>query len=288
MRKPLSLILTIVFFLVVFFTGKGWATPVSVEDNTILEIKPDVSNSEPPKADTLPTAKIPNRPALMYVKKGINSRFEIFFLDLKYDYDLVDFEYYRAWCLDKNKKLKRNTIHYVRLYNTYEHGIPADVKIINWNQINFIINQKNVSKSVIQEAIWHLTNNKNKLSIEAQQLVKEAEDKGKDYVPGEGDLLGIICYPDRLQPILLEYTIPPKAATFDVAPAFFEPPLAVSGAGVVPPIVPPIIPPIIIPPNTPEPYNPPDKPKPVSEPCTILLLGGGLAAYFALKKVRSF
>ncbi|MHC1729613.1 MAG: hypothetical protein AB9866_27030 [Syntrophobacteraceae bacterium] len=99
------------------------------------------------------------------------------------------------------------------------------------------------------------------------------------------EVIGIICYPEKQQPVLLEYVIPPKVAAFDIAPAFFEPPLTPPVPAFTPPVVPPIIPPII--PLGPEPNDPiPDKPKPVSEPGVFLLLSGGMAVFLTMRRIN--
>ena len=91
----------------------------------------------------------------MFIRWGTDSRFELFFLDVRYGYDLVDFESYKAWCLAKHKPIRRNAIHKVRLYNCYDPNLPPEFKAMEWNQINYIINHKSGSKKDIQQAIWH-------------------------------------------------------------------------------------------------------------------------------------
>ena len=46
-----------------------------------------------------PSAKIPDSPVQMFIRRGPNGRFELFFIDVKYGYDLADFQFYKAWCL---------------------------------------------------------------------------------------------------------------------------------------------------------------------------------------------
>ncbi len=128
----------------------------------------------------------------MFIRQGPNSRFELFFIDVRYGYDLVDFEFYKSWCLQKDKPIRRNAIHKIRLYNCYDPNLPPEFRGMEWNQINYIVNHKKGSKEAIQQAIWHFTysGKPQKLSAEAAQLVEEANLKGKDYIPAEGELAG--------------------------------------------------------------------------------------------------
>jgi len=238
-----------------------------------------------------PRAKIPDSPVHMFIRQGPDTRFELFFLDVRYGYDLVDFEFYKAWCLQNNKAIRRNAMHRVRLYNSYDPDLPAELKGVQWNQINYIINHKTGSKETIQQAIWHFTDSGKSitLSADAAQLVQAADLKGKDYKPADGDLIAVICRPEeKKQPVFIEYTIP-EAAPMDVSPASFDPPVSPPAAGMSFPVglalVPliPIIPLIPTGPDCPPspPYFPPSPPSPppptIPEPCSLLLLASGLA-----------
>ena len=227
--------------------------------------------------------KIPTAPVHMFIRQGPESRFELFFTDVRYDHDLVDFEFYKGWCLLKDKPIRRNAIHTVRLYNCYDPNLPGEFKNIGWNQINYIINHKKGSKEAIQQAIWHFTESKQTgtLKPEAYELINEANLKAKDYKPAEGELIAVICQPDApKQPVFLEYKIPASAAVA-VASDIFLPVIPTEGAMFVPfwvPLIPliPLVPVVPFTPDHPDEPKPPPEYPPVPEPASWLLLASGM------------
>jgi hypothetical protein len=214
----------------------------------------------------------------------------LFFLNIRYGYDLVDFEFYKAWCLAKNKPIRRNAIHRVRLYNCYDPNLPLEFRGMEWNKINYIVNHKRGSKKVIQDAIWHFADSKHQktLGVEATQLVEEANLKGKDYIPAEGEILAVICQNvGNKQPVFIEYIIP--AAIIPEAPVIAAPPEIAAATGFyIPPwlaLIPlaAIIPFVI--PSGPSPSPPSPPPPPVPEPSILLLLAGGVAGILLSRRV---
>ncbi len=277
----------LVLCLILIFSSSGvvFAVPIeSVPD-------PQIQGGDQIAVATVPgppAVKIPDRPVHMYIRQGTDSRFEVFFIDVRYGYDLVDFEYYKAWCLQRNKPIRRNAMHKVILYNSYDPDLPPPFRSFEWNQINYIINHKKGTMEAIQQAIWHFTNPEKPqtLSAEAAQLVEEANLDGKDYRPGEGELLAVICKPQDKKQVVFVVVKIPEAVTFEVAPATFVPP--VPPLAVTPPFIPiiPIIPIIpTTPPSTPPPDPPPGPPS-TPEPSSLLLLASGVACILISWRVR--
>jgi len=230
----------------------------------------------------VPTPKIPDKEVSIYIRNGSESRFELFFVDAGYDLDVVDFEYYKAWCLEKGKRIRRNAMHEIRAYNCYDPNLPDRFKNADWDRINYIINHKRGSKSDVQQAIWYILGQekKGKISKEAMELVEEAMEKGRDYRPGEGELIAVIIAPAKQQAVAIELPVP-KAETFDTAPAFFAPEaLPVGSSFHFFPFFPPIFPP-----DHPEPPPPPPPPPPTPEASTMLLIGTGLAFTWMTRRV---
>ena len=156
--------------------------------------------------------KIPKFPVQMYVRMGTSSHFQLFFLNVKYGYDLKDFQFYSAWCIRKGAPLPGHTVHTVRLYNSSGPNLPPEFKRMQWRQINYLINHKKGSRQDLQLAIWRMAkccSTTTKMSPGALRLIHEANLKGKDYTPVAGDLVAIICEPlVREQPLFIEYKIP--------------------------------------------------------------------------------
>ena len=286
-KIELCLVLLMILVCVLFWHDHLLAAPITnlpPEETEPIQVDPEVL----PSANAgISGPKIPGGPVHMFIRQGQRSRFELFFLDLKYEYDLVDFQFYKAWCLQKERKIRRNAIHEVRLFNCYDPNLPPEFKKMDWNRINYIINHKEGPKSVIQEAVWHFSDNRDRaISEEALSLVEKATQEGKEFQPKEGELLAIICQAAGKQPVMLEYLIPSQE-TFDVAPAFYAPEAAISpGIEAFPNLLPliPLIPPAIIPliPTDPTyPEVPPEPPNPVPEPPSLVLAGSALVAFLS-------
>ncbi|MCE5241650.1 MAG: hypothetical protein ABFD98_00995 [Syntrophobacteraceae bacterium] len=234
--------------------------------------------------------KIPPTTVHMFLRQGPESRFEIFFTDVRYDTDLVDFEFYQAWCLEKDKPIRRNAIHKVKLHNCYDPALPPAFRHMDWNRINYIINHKRGSKEAVQLAIWYFTNGEQPISLneEAALLVEEAFLKGKSYVPTAGELIAIICQPDeRKQPLFLVFKIP-------------EPPLEVASDIFIPPIPPvvgasfpfalaaiPLVPVVPLIPGGGDTPGDHDHPSPVPEPASLFFALTGAAGVLASRFRRN-
>ncbi|MFZ0928747.1 MAG: PEP-CTERM sorting domain-containing protein [Syntrophobacteraceae bacterium] len=165
---------------------------------------------------------------------------------------------------------------------------------MEWNQINYVVNHKKGSKEDIQQAIWHFAGSEKQttFSVEAAQLIEEANLKGKDYKPAEGELLAVICKPDeKKQPVFIEYKLP-EAINNDVAPDSIVPAAAPAAAGSSFPAWLPLLTVIPVIPFIPwEPTPPPDWPSPppspsetIPEPSSLLLLASGIAGLLISRK----
>jgi hypothetical protein len=281
-----------VLILILASSSPGFAVPIE----SIPE--PDIHGGDLIASSTAPSppsAKIPDSPIEIFIRPGPNSRFELFFIDVRYGYDLVDFEFYKAWCLVKSKPIRRNAIHKIRLYNCYDPNLPPELKNMKWNQINYVINHKRGSKEAVQQTIWHFANSEKPatFSMEATQLIEEADLKGKDYKPAEGELLAVICKPDeKKQPVFIEYKIP-EAINVDVAPESLVPAAIPAGASGSFPAWLPLLTVIPVIPFIPwEPSSPPDWPplppsptETVPEPSGLLLLASGITSILISRKV---
>jgi hypothetical protein len=274
----------LVFALVLIFLSSATGLAVPIESIAEPEIPGCCQVAAAPAVDP-PMVKIPDSPVHMFLREGSNSRFELFFLDVKYGWDLVDFEFYKAWCLSKNKPLRRNTIHRIRLYNYYSPDLPSELRGTRWNQINYVINHKQGPKEAVQQAIWYFTDGEKqaKPSAEAARLIEEAELKGKDYIPGQDELIAVVCVPEKeKQPVFIEYKIPQPVY---LAAAAYTPPLPEESGMSFPYLV--TLAPLAllaIGSGGGGPTPPPPPPHPIAEPSGVVLLAIGIAAILITRK----
>jgi hypothetical protein len=218
--------------------------------------QPDLLSMSLAESRKPPTVNIPRELITMYLKSpGADSRFEMRFEDIPDGYDLVNNDFYPGWCADRSKRIHRNTTHIVKLYSSYDPDLPPEARRINWNRINYLLNHKEGKQSSIQRAIWHLTNGSRRLPKEVESLVRDAEEKGTDFIPGEGEVMAIICYSGiHKQMTFIEYGLPvvlslagapPPIAELGAAPVIGPVAAAPSvpwplAFGVIPPIIGPI------------------------------------------------
>lgn len=265
----------------------------------------------PEKPQVASDVKLPSGPVHMFIRRGEQSRFELFFLDVKYDYDVSDFEFYNAWCLEKDKKIATSALHRVRLYHVDEADLPPKFKATPWDQINYLINHKEGSKTVVQEAIWYLADNRHKPgSPEAVQLIEKAAANGRNFQPGEGQLVAIICLAEGKQAVFIELPIPATTVA-EAFPVPYPPPPPMPVLSSLPSWLPltavPVIIPFMIPegssdsaPSFPSSYTvtptlasnemrdrPSESPvNPIPEPSSVLLIATGVVGLCAWGKVR--
>lgn len=232
-----------------------------------------------------PTLKLPDAPVHMFLREGQESRFELFFIDARYGWDIEDYKFYKVWCLESRKPFHKNAMHLVRLYSSYSSDLPSQLKGMDFNRINYIINHKPqpYSKKAVQQAIWYFTDyeKSEKLSDEAVAMIEEAKEKGKDYVPGDGELIAVVVLPDiKKQAAFIEVPVPP--AVMEVAPAAFIAPLVPAAGGWLLPL--PLLPLLALDHHSSPPSSPPNHHHQISEPDVLALLTVGVYAVVVVRR----
>lgn len=132
---------------------------------------------------------------------------------------------YNAWCVDLSHVIYTGAQYTANVYDSYQ--APTDIVDIyaNLDLINYIINQDYSSFAKpydIQVAIWLLIDNTTPYGITdaALAIVDDAKLNGEGFVPGCGQILGVIVEPieNNAQHLILEYPAPcPQAPTDDTA-----------------------------------------------------------------------
>jgi hypothetical protein len=133
---------------------------------------------------------------------------------------------YAGWCIQDH--IFGNLIQVAQvatLYSSIGSGLPADVRSLPWNKINYVLNHKirGAGKTDlqffqdVQTAIWRLLGEPNPdfgVSPQAQQMVNAAN-ANPTYVPGNGDIVAVIVYsdgmgtanPNSVQESIIEVTV---------------------------------------------------------------------------------
>lgn len=131
---------------------------------------------------------------------------------------------YPAWCVDLD-----NLIYTGLTYTSYSHDSTDGADgLVDYSEnidlINYILNQDYVSQGysvlAVQSAIWALiddTTSPYGFIIGTDVIVNDARANGEGFVPGCGDVMGIILEPieDNAQHLIIEYPVPCSQDTSD-------------------------------------------------------------------------
>jgi hypothetical protein len=234
-----------VFVLALALPGVVLADPMDPPQDPLVPVvlaaaTPEPISATPVSEPVVPELKLPKDPVTLYLKHpGPESRFEITFSDVPEGYDIENNKPYLGWCANRSFEIEKNATHRVLVYSSYEPVLPLYVRNGKWDQINYILNHKQGKQADVQEAIWYLTNEKKRpASKAAMDMINDAADSGKGFIPKEGEILAVICDPGiGDQPMFIEHVVT-KVETL----GFFEelPVLAATKGFSVPLIPPPI------------------------------------------------
>ena len=128
-------------------------------------------------------------------------------------YDVGDASY-PGWCVDMRYDIPRDTDILVTLYSSLSP--PPALASERWDMVNYILNNKDgLVMMDIQRAIWYFVKMdgigwwNGVPSAGAQAIVDDALANGDGFIPGEGDILAIICVPETdTQITIIEIEIP--------------------------------------------------------------------------------
>ena len=136
---------------------------------------------------------LPGTPVTMTVADGSVSYFVITLSNVPAGYDVLNGDYL-GWCLDRGHNMSRSTLLNVTLYSSLNPPVSLNTK--PWNQINYILNNKQGTMDDVQQALWYFMGwwSFGNLSPTAQTLVNEAN-AHSDFVPAFGQIVAVICLP---------------------------------------------------------------------------------------------
>jgi len=172
---------------------------------------------------------LPSTIVWIEVSNGTESYFSTVLSDVPSGYDVANGAYV-GWCVDRTADMERSpTKHAVTLYSsTSPLGELASEK---WDMVNYILNHKQGTREDIQQAIWYFINmvgNYTPTSPIAIAIVNDAIANGNGFVPSNGQIVAVICYPEALLPdgpvqiSIIEITTPviSEFSSFLILPMF--------------------------------------------------------------------
>jgi len=141
---------------------------------------------------------------------------------------------YTGWCVDTEHGIDRTQTYLVNLYSSYDAALPAEIAGVDWNRINYVLNNKDAGTADdIQAVLWYIVSGDwytdaawgYSHTATADAILADAMANGAGYEPEEGDILAVICLPvgseeERAQMIVIEIMVPPLESGY--TPGFWK------------------------------------------------------------------
>jgi hypothetical protein len=144
---------------------------------------------------------LPPTPVRIEVSNGTESYFDTKLTDVPLGYDVTNGTYL-GWCVDVRTEMARSpATHTVILYSS--SNPPGELASEKWDVVNYVLNHKQGTARDIQQAIWyfiHMDGSYSPTSAVAWAIVNDTLENGSGFVPGEGQMIAVICYPTILFP----------------------------------------------------------------------------------------
>jgi len=144
---------------------------------------------------------LPSTPVMIEVSNGTESYFNTKLSDVPSGYDVANGTYL-GWCVDIRTEMTRSpATHAVFLYSS--SNPPGQLASEKWDMANYILNHKQGTAQDIQQAIWyfiHMNSNYTPTSTVAWIIINDTLMNGNGFVPGNGQIIAVICYPIILFP----------------------------------------------------------------------------------------
>ena len=176
---------------------------------------------------------------LSTVALGTQSFFSSTLSNVPAGYD-VENGNYLGWCVDLSHMNLPPSPLTVKLISSYD--IPAEYMgniwaTESWDMVNYILNHKPTVYDTgdiydIQMAIWNFVDNivgdgdhnpNRDPSADSLALIADAYANGTGFVPSEGDVVAVICFPEgNAQLTIIEVQIPETPGNEGLTPGFWK------------------------------------------------------------------
>ncbi|MGD0160791.1 MAG: hypothetical protein ABSB89_10915 [Candidatus Bathyarchaeia archaeon] len=160
-----------------------------------------------------PTLNLPPNPVDVIVQNDTTSYFVTTLSNVPGGYDVTNGPY-SGWCIDHNITMTRNETFVALLYSSLNPP-PGNYSDIQWDKVNYILNNKLANFTETQDAIWNFVNNTstNFQSLDPNEtaLVNASYEYGTGFVPSPGQSVAVIVFPQSsgsFQDSIIEATMP--------------------------------------------------------------------------------
>lgn len=167
---------------------------------------------------------LPSTPVTIEVSNSTESYFSITLSNVPSGYDVTNGTYL-GWCVDRTAGMAGSpAIHEVELYSSINP--PGTLASEKWDMVNYILNHKQGTSDDIQQAIWYFINmlgtsgNYTPTSTVALAIVSDTLANGTGFVPGDSQIIAVICFPQDLLPKQASVQISIIEITNPVIPEF--------------------------------------------------------------------
>jgi len=113
-----------------------------------------------------------------------------------------------GWCVDEHHYINNGKTYAATLYSSYDINNPHPDE--DWTKVNYILNNKKGSWQDVQAAIWYFVDGGIWPSDpDAQEMIKNANKNGENFVPAPGEKLAVIVYiNENTQIPIIEVIVP--------------------------------------------------------------------------------
>jgi len=143
---------------------------------------------------------LPSTIVRIEVSDGTESYFDTKLTKVPSGYDVTNVTYH-GWCVDRRTEMIRSpATHMVLLLSSLNPKGEFANKA--WDLVNYILNHKQGSVQDIQQAIWYVIEDGNYIptSPTAWTIINDTIENGNGFVPAQGGIVAVICYPTFMFP----------------------------------------------------------------------------------------
>jgi hypothetical protein len=139
-----------------------------------------------------PSVRLPTTLVTMKAKLDAVSYFTMTLSAIPDGFDVTN-GVYAGWCVQNNVKMTVNVNHTVRLYSSYDPGMPVYFQNANWSKVNYVINNKQGNKTSVQNVIWfYICHGLYPRNDSAAVAMIAAANESAGFLPHPGESLAVL------------------------------------------------------------------------------------------------